>query len=318
MPDPDEAVLVGDTATVAAAAGDLLAAAFGPRAIDRALLGTTFAWVDRIYRGEDPDFLGCDLPYHDLRHALDVALLMARLVNGYCREQGAGAVLTPPHGLLGVLLGLLHDTGYLRGPSEADRSGPFFGPGHEARSVVVAANRLRTGPLADRADRSALMLSTRLGADVAATFAGRDDADILLGRMLGSADLVSQVADPRYIERCAWHLYPELVLGGADRVRRADGSEQLLWRNAREFVAGIPAFIDVVVLPRLERDFDNAWAWLAVPGTSHHPHRQAIADHRKRAATIAADGDLHRVGPEPPTTTGELAAVYHRLDRSPG
>ena len=42
----------------------------------------------------------------------------------------------------------------------------------------------------------------------------RDAGAAMLGRMLGSADLLGQVADRFYLERCYYHLYPELVLGG--------------------------------------------------------------------------------------------------------
>ena len=61
----------------------------------------------------------CRITICDIR--FDAALVMARLIAGHLSEQARVSpnALSPEHGLLGVLLGLLHDSGFIRKTSEA-------------------------------------------------------------------------------------------------------------------------------------------------------------------------------------------------------
>ncbi|MDH4191752.1 MAG: hypothetical protein OEW21_16310, partial [Betaproteobacteria bacterium] len=45
-----------------------------------------FDEIARLYRGDHPAFHPCDTGYHDIQHVLDVALAMARLMDGYERS----------------------------------------------------------------------------------------------------------------------------------------------------------------------------------------------------------------------------------------
>ena len=42
----------------------------------------------------------------------------------------------------------------------------------------------------------------------------KDPRDIKLGHLLGTADMIAQMADRCYLEKCRDRLYPEFVLGG--------------------------------------------------------------------------------------------------------
>src|SRR6266540_438420 len=117
--DATNTVSIGDDQAVADATDRILAQCFGAGSFDRELLHASFTLVGRLFAGEHAGYLACDMPYHDLRHSLDTALVMARLIAGYQSEQGVSPdVLTPEHGLLGVLLSLLHDTGFIRKTSD--------------------------------------------------------------------------------------------------------------------------------------------------------------------------------------------------------
>jgi hypothetical protein len=41
----------------------------------------------RLYYGKHPDYHACDAGYHNVQHVLDVTLAMARLLNGYARNE---------------------------------------------------------------------------------------------------------------------------------------------------------------------------------------------------------------------------------------
>jgi hypothetical protein len=252
------------------------------------------------------------MPYHDLRHSLETALVMARLVAGYQSEQGVtSGAFAPDFGLLGVLLGLLHDTGYLRKTSEAALCGPQLMAEHEARSVQLAGDYLRTTSLAHHAALAPLILVTHLGSDLNRLFKGYDRAAIVLGQMLGSADLLSQISDRWYPERCYYHLYPELILAGGDRTRTPDGQEQLLYRDAFDLLSKTPRFYEKVVCKRLDQDFQQVARYLAVHFDGTDPYADAIRRNLDRFARIVADGPGGLLQREPLTTTNNLASIYH-------
>jgi hypothetical protein len=309
--DATNTVSIGDEQAVADATDRILEQCFGVGSFDRELLHASFTLVGRLFSGEHAGFLSCDMPYHDLRHSLDTALVMARLIAGYQSEQGvAPGAFTPEHGLLGVLISLLHDTGYIRKTSEAALCGPQLTPEHESRSVDFAGSYLRTTSLAGHAALAPLILVTRLGSDLNQLFTGYEGPAITLGQMLGSADLLSQISDRWYLERCFYHLYPELVLAGCDRMRTADGQEELLYRDAFDLLSKTPRFYENIVCKRLDQDFQQVARHLAVHFAGADPYAEAIQSNLDRAARIIAEGPRGLPLREPITTTRNLAAIY--------
>src|SRR5512142_1833936 len=88
--------------------------------------GADFAALERgfddfhaLYEGRFPGYLACDTLYHDVRHTLDMTLAMARLIDGHERVCAPSERLGPRRAALGVLVAMLHDTGYLRRASES-------------------------------------------------------------------------------------------------------------------------------------------------------------------------------------------------------
>lgn len=310
--DVTNTVSVGDDQAVAAATACILEECFGAGSFDADVLHASFALAGRLFAGEYRGYLACDMPYHDLRHSLDTALVMARLVAGYQSEHGVSSgALRPEYGLLGVLLGLLHDTGYIRKTSEGALCGPQLMAEHESRSVLFAESYLRTTSLADHAGLAPLILVTELASDPDRLFDGYDRASITLGQMLGSADLVSQMSDRWYLERCFYHLYPELVLGGGDRVRNRDGQDRLLYRDALDLLSKTPTFYHNIVCKRLDRDFQQVARYLAPHFSGADPYAEAIQSNLERFARVVAEGPVGVIQREPITTTRDIAAIYH-------
>ena len=73
-----------------------------------------------LFDGEYPGYLACDTLYHDLRHTLDMTLAMARLVDGHERICAQPDRLGPRRAMLGIVIALLHDSGYLKRSSEGE------------------------------------------------------------------------------------------------------------------------------------------------------------------------------------------------------
>jgi hypothetical protein len=295
-------VALGDAGAVADAVDRILARSFGREAFDRDVLHSGFAFVGRMYRGEEPGWRACDMPYHDLRHALDAALVMARLVDGCLRDR-CDRVLGPDTALVAVLLALLHDTGFLRTTAEASLCGPQLAQGHEQRSAAFAGDYLRSTSLARHADLAPLIMATRMSIAPAAALDGRDGAAITIGRMLGSADLVCQLADPRYLERCYHHLYPEMVLGAGD-------ARRFVVEDAREMLARTPGFLKDVALPRLRDGFGFVARHLAAHFGGGDPYAASTRGNLERCERIVAERRFDLLGGPPPTTTRDLDPIY--------
>jgi len=312
IPDVTGTVSIADTASVQVEVEGILGESFGAGRVDRGVLQAGFALVDRLFAGEHPGYLVCDMPFHDLRHSLDTTLVTARLIAG-CRRAGSGAAgaLSSEMAVLGVLLALLHDVGYLRKESEAAFVGPQFMAEHEARGADFAADWLRETTLAGYAPLATLIHATRLGADCNRLFAEHDVAAVALGRMLGSADLLSQIADHFYVERCYYHLYPELVLADLDRKRLPDGREELLYRDAFDLVAKTRGFCEHVIAKRLRGAFGDVAHCLSIYFGGADPYADGIAGNLDRLSRMSVDGIGSLLGYEPATTTRDLAAVYH-------
>ena len=170
--DTTNTVSIGDEHAVSEAVDRILEKCFGAGSFDGELLHASFALVGRLFAGEHLGYLACDMPYHDLRHSLDTALVMSRLIAGYQSEQGVSSgAFGPEYGLLGVLLGLLHDTGYIRKTSETALCGPQLVAEHESRSVEFARSYLGTTSLAKHAALASLIFATQLGPDLKEFFA---------------------------------------------------------------------------------------------------------------------------------------------------
>src|SRR5262245_37798140 len=104
--------------------------------IDLAPLARAFADFEALFVGAYPGFLPCDTLYHDMRHTLDMTLAMARLIDGHERACAAGERLGARRATLGVLVALLHDSGYLKRSSESQvANGAAFTKIHVSRSA---------------------------------------------------------------------------------------------------------------------------------------------------------------------------------------
>ncbi|MGH8689663.1 MAG: hypothetical protein ACREUS_01410 [Burkholderiales bacterium] len=176
-----------------------------------------FADAGRMYRGEHRDYLPCDTGYHDIQHVLDVTLAMARLMDGYQRGGKNGSPpLTRELYLVGVLAALFHDFGYLRKRNDhRHRNGAEYTLVHVSRGASFLRGYARELGVGERLASAASTLIHFTGYERPVdTIRMSDETLRRLGLMLGSADIIAQMADRCYLEKCRDRLYPEFVLGG--------------------------------------------------------------------------------------------------------
>ncbi len=215
------------------------------RAFERA-----FADVARAYDGGDLSYWPCDTEYHDIQHVLDVTLAMARLMDGYERGRTNGSrrsgdePLRPELFVAGTLAALFHDFGYLRKRSDRrHRFGAEYTIGHVSRGAAFLRRYMPSLGYDEELARLAATLlhftgyerqveSIRIGTGLPRR----------LGQMMGSADILAQMADRCYLEKCRSRLYPEFVLG---RLATPRNAEKLpFFSSGDELVAKTPGFYE--------------------------------------------------------------------------
>lgn len=265
---------------------------------DEVVLRDGFIDLEDIFWGRYPGYLQCDTPYHDLRHSMSTALAMARLVDGYEIEQG-GSFLGAELAMLGVLLALFHDVGFIRTLAEAGTRGACLIREHEQRSVDFMRSYLAAGPLAGYARYAELIHTTNFARNPAATLEGLDVRFADLGKMLGTADLISQIAGRYYLERCRHYLYEEFVTAGADRMVEPSGEIVILYATPEELLSKTPGFYEHLVKPRLEKDFDRAYRHIAAHFGGDDPYSRAVQRNLDFLRGMIAEKNFARLGRKP-------------------
>ena len=207
-------------------------------AIERA-----FADLGKLYRGEHPDYLPCDTAYHDIQHVLDVTLAMARLMDGYERSRNGSAALPAGCFALGVVTALFHDFGYLRKRGDRlHRYGAEYTLTHVSRGSKYLMDYLPRIGLKRYAKAGATLVHYTGYERRAETIPLNDKLLRRVGHMLGTADIIAQMADRCYLEKCRDRLFPEFVLGGLAKRRLPGGRTQVLFRSGDDLVHKTPGF----------------------------------------------------------------------------
>lgn len=263
------------------------------------LLRQAFDDIEDAFWGRYPGLLACDTPYHDLHHSLDTALLMSRMVHGYARSRTAAMPrLGADEGMLAILLALYHDIGFLRRSDEGDISGASLLREHEQRGVDFMRAYLAAGPLAHLAARADLIQTTNFAVPLDGVLRSLPDEFALIGRMLGTADLVCQVAGRYYLERCRFFLYKEFVIAGADRVVTADGKITVLYDSPEELLRKTPGFCEGVVKKRIE-DFGEPYRCVAAHFDGDDPYQRGMQRNIDFLKELIERGDFSPLGRQP-------------------
>lgn len=251
----------------AAAVRDEIGAIFAARypGADLAPLTQIFADIDALFEGRFPGYLRCDTLYHDLRHTLDMTLATARLIEGHDRAACGPEQLGPRRAILGVVIALLHDSGYLKRVSEGGvENGAIFTKVHVSRSADFLARYLPSIGYAAEAPLAARLVHfTGYEMDVD-DIKVDDPRDRLLGCMVGTADLIGQMSDRMYLEKCREYLYQEFVYGSVARETLPDGREIVRYASPEDLIYKTPGFYEYVARDRIHKKLDAADRFAAV------------------------------------------------------
>jgi len=221
---------------------------------DLAPLARGFDDVAALFEGSFPGYLACDTLYHDVRHTLDMSLAMARLVDGYERSCAVADRLGPRRAMLGVLVALLHDAGYLKRVSESHvENGAVFTKVHVSRSAdFISAYLPQVGFAAEAPLAARLVHFTGYEMDLD-DIRVDEPKDRMLGCLVGTADLIGQMSDRMYLEKCREFLYREFVWANIARETLPDGREVVRYASPEDLIIKTPGFYEYVARTRMEK-----------------------------------------------------------------
>jgi len=259
-----------------------------------------FVDLGRLYTGEYPGYLACDTAYHDLQHVLDVTLAMARLMDGYERSRKETPALGVKLFQLGVITALFHDMGYLRTTDDTvAKNGAEYTVNHVSRGAAFLTRYLPQIGMGE--------FGVAAGEILHFTGFERRVADILiddpllrmLGSLLGSSDIIAQMSDRCYLEKCRDRLYDEFVVGGI-AVRESDRGREVIFRSGDDLVQKTPAFFETAV-HRLDSDLGGAYNYAATHFGGFNLYMHAATKNVQFAKQIGVSG-FSALKRTPPTT----------------
>ena len=124
----------------------------------------------------------------------------------------------------------------------------------------------------------------------------------LLGNLLGSADILAQMADRCYLEKCYDRLYPEFVRGGIARKRHRDGSEEIVFASAADLIFKTPRFYQGAT-KRLREDLGGCYTYVEQHFGGRNLYFDELEKNINHARSIAVEGDISLLRRRPPRTT---------------
>lgn len=263
-----------------------------------------FADIGRLYRGEFPGYHSCETDYHDIQHILEVTLAMSRLMDG-CVRTTSPLVMDERLFRLGTVSALFHDIGYLRRLDDNEKKhGAEYTRTHVGRGAEFMSWYLPEVGLEELADPAARIVHFT-GYEVPVGNIQIEPQYRMVGNLLGSADILAQMADRCYLEKCHDRLYPEFVLGGIARRKMPDGTIKVVYKSGKDLLSKTPAFY-VNAMKRLDDKLHKAYHYAETHFGGENLYiveMEKNAAHATEAITAYGRSRLRRA---PPSTLPDL------------
>jgi len=215
-----------------------------------------FMTTVNLYEGRYPGYQACNTEYHDLNHITDTFLVMARLIHGAVIDGGS---FSDREIAIGLIAALLHDAGYIQEQHDSEGTGSKYTIIHVERSMAFFGAYGKQYGLSNEeiAAGQNMIHCTDLNVDIS-TIPFQPTVVEVLGKMLGTADLLAQMSDRKYLEKLLF-LYYEFKEGMVDGyesevdiLRKTVGFYDFIAQRLETALDGVDRFI----LPHLVARWD--------------------------------------------------------------
>lgn len=282
-------IFVADPRPVCSAVCELLRARYP--GIELGPVERAFDDFTRLYAGDLPGYLGCDTWYHDAQHSLDNTLVMTRLIDGHEGDVTEQNQLGERRAVLGVIAALFHDAGYIRKATERDHHGAEFTLCHVKRSGEFLGEFLRDIGFGEHAEMAEQLVHFT-GYEIELDKIRVDHPlDRRLGFLLGTADVLAQMSDRCYLEKCHDCLYPEFEICGLGGQPR-EAAPNPVYSSPEDLVRKSPTFMDQIWRERLDGYFEGVYHHAESHFGNGNPYVAAVRKRRLQLENALETDDL--------------------------
>ncbi len=199
--------------------------------------------VAEIFHGKNDIFINNFLKYHDFWHTMDVVLAVVRFLHGFYLK---GVTFSQDIIELCLLTSYFHDIGLLLTKEEVEKKDTACLKHHEQRSIHVLHEYMKKNNclLQHKNDCAAIINCTNLSIEPT-TLRFSSPETQLVGHILGSADLLAQMANRYYLESLDLLYQEQCEIGLATH------------HSLLELLRQTTQFYNKVVTPRLQNSFNN-------------------------------------------------------------
>lgn len=164
-----------------------------------------FSLISQLFEGKFPGYRRCNTEYHNFNHTLDTFLATGRLLDGYNIDS---APIAPSLAAELLLAALFHDTGYIQEEWDVEGTGAKYTAEHVQRGIVFLKKHCKTFGIQPESAEiiSRIILCTDMSVDISSIpFPSSEERGA--GMILGTADLLGQMADRVYLEKLLFLYY---------------------------------------------------------------------------------------------------------------
>ena len=202
-----------------------------------------------------------------------------------------------------MIAALFHDSGYIRRRSEtATLNGAEFTGFHVSRSAEFLRSYLPQIGLASQVPVATQVVHFT-GYEMSLDDIELDDPkDSLMGHLLGTADLMAQMADRCYLEKCRDRLYAEFVLAGV-ATRPVGSAAKIQYESGIDLLRQTPGFFRLSAKERLESKFNRAYRYAEAICDGRNPYFEAVEQNLAHLDRVIEDEDWEKLRRQPPCFT---------------
>ena len=245
-----------------------------------------------------------------MQHTLDMTLAMARLIVGYERSMQLSEQLGASRAQMAIVTALFHDSGYIRHKERDDKfeNGAEFTLYHVSRSADFLRRYLPGIGMTKYVGISSMIVHFT-GYELDLDEIELDDPrDIICGHLLGTADLIAQMSDRCYLEKCRDRLYKEFVLGGIAIENASPGEYMVRYESGVDLLKKTPQFYQQVSHERLQKKFNRAYRYIEVLFGGNNPYVAAMKSTMAHLVRVLKAGDWSLLRRSPPFFVGDSGA----------
>jgi hypothetical protein len=216
-----------------------------------------------------------------LRHTIEAFLAMCRLIHGAVLDNHS---FSERQIITALIAAILHDVGYIQEESDTQGTGAKYKAVHEQRSMDFLSHQGFEFGLSDEEIAAGRMIIQCTDMDTDITAIAFPSAQIeLLGKLLGTADLMAQLAEQTYLEKLLY-LYYECEEAGigdyeseVDILRKAVNFYDVFEARLKTTLGGVDRFMQL--------HFASRW------GIHQDLYREAINKQKDYLLTILSIPD---------------------------